>query len=414
MLAPNNIVAAMTYPIVWVKDMNLSITTNPGAIVYQMPGPKEYNPYLGFGLEEFPDREVIDYSNYVQTVIKKAKEYKVAGYASSQKQLYYDTYAIVIKNIIYLLPAEYVLDNTLIDTENRKLQSEYDKWSKRVFELQNEYDSLRTEYITECETQYIYYKQIVDNLITQVDSLETVARVNYREMEQSIFPKWYNTLPSSAKNAYDNKIEISSAELQSPNSAAGCDAIFVYKNKSKKTIKYLSWTCSFYNAVHDKVACDIRGYSSFTGKDTGPVEPGDEGGGLWECVIYDWAADYMIVESVSITYLDGSTTYIGASDIKYLLTGPNYDKFIEENGMESEVVRRSSQTLRQELNQAEILLDEWKERLDLFTKGSYYKLSAYDSNEEHKALYKRLDRILKDISTYKHNLQVFKKKNLLN
>ena len=47
MLAPNNIVAAMTYPIVWVKDMNLSITTNPGAIVYQMPGPKEYNPYLG-------------------------------------------------------------------------------------------------------------------------------------------------------------------------------------------------------------------------------------------------------------------------------------------------------------------------------------------------------------------------------
>ena len=124
---------------------------------------------------------------------------------------------------------------------------------------------------------------------------------------------------------------------------------FVYKNKSKKTIKYLSWTCSFYNAVHDKVACDIRGYTSFTGKDTGPVEPGEEGGGIWECVIYDWAADYMKVESVSIIYMDGSTTSIGASDIKYLLNGPNYDQFIEDNGREAEVVERASQSLRKEL-----------------------------------------------------------------
>ena len=82
-----NALAAIKYSVVWVKDMNLSITANAGAIAYQMPGPKEYNPYLGYGLEEFPEREVIDYSNYPQTVIKKAKEFKVAGYASSKRQL---------------------------------------------------------------------------------------------------------------------------------------------------------------------------------------------------------------------------------------------------------------------------------------------------------------------------------------
>lgn len=408
-----NALAAIKYSVVWVKDMNLSITANAGAIAYQMPGPKEYNPYLGYGLEEFPEREVIDYSNYPQTVIKKAKEFKVAGYASSKRQLNYDTYAIVIKDLVYLLPAEYVADNSLIEAENRRLQSEYDKWSKPVVSLRNEYDSLRTSYIAECETQYLYYKQVADKLSQQVDSVETEARESYMALEQSVFPKWYNTLPTSAKNAYDNKIEITSAELQAPNSAAGCDAIFVYKNKSKKTIKYLSWTCSFYNAVHDKVACDIRGYTSFTGKDTGPVESGEEGGGIWECVIYDWAADYMKVESVSIIYMDGSTTSIGASDIKYLLNGPNYDQFIEDNGREAEVVERASQSLRKELRLAEADRDDWKERLDLFSRGSYYQLSAYDSDEGHKALYKRLDQILRDVSIYEHNLESFEKKNLL-
>ena len=201
--------------------------------------------------------------------------------------------------------------------------------------------------------------------------------------------------------------------MQSPNSAAGCDAIFVYKNKSKKTIKYLSWTCSFYNAVHDKVACDIRGYTSFTGKDTGPVEFGEEGGGLWECVIYDWAADYMKIEGISITYLDGSTTSISDSDIKHLLSGPNYNKFTEENGIESEVVGRASQSLREELRQAENFMDDWKERLDLFTKGIYTQLTAYDSNVEHKELYRRLDKIQKDMAIYKHKLEEFEKKNLL-
>lgn len=84
LFAPNAF-SAKKYPVVWIKDTNLSVTANSGAIAYQIPGPKEYNLYLGYGLEEFPDRDVIDYSNYSQTVIKKSKDFRVAGYASSKK-----------------------------------------------------------------------------------------------------------------------------------------------------------------------------------------------------------------------------------------------------------------------------------------------------------------------------------------
>ena len=405
--------AAVKYQVVWTKNANLSVTANSGAILYQLPGPKQYNPYLGYGLEELPDREVVDYSNYEQTVIKKAKPFQVAGYASSKKQLYYDTYAVVIKDIVYLLPSEYVADNSLIEAENRRLQAEYDKWSQKLISLQNEHDSLRTSFLTECETQYAYYQGIVNNLRPQVDSIENAVRENYRALEQGVYLKWYNSLSSSARNAYDNKIEIVTASLESPNSAGGCDAIFVYKNKSSKTIKYLSWTGSFYNAVNDKVACDIRGYTSFTGKDTGPVESGAEGGGLWECVIYDWAADHIKIESVSITYMDGSVTTIGSSDIKYLLNGPNYDQFFAENGAESEVVGNASQALRKELRRAESSAEDWKELLDLFTRKSYDYVRAYTSNEDHKLLCKRIVKLEIEISTYKKKVEEFEKKNLL-
>ena len=121
----------------------------------------------------------------------------------------------------------------------------------------------------------------------------------------------------------------------------------------------------------------------------------------------------MKIEGISITYLDGSTTSISDSDIKHLLSGPNYNKFTEENGIESEVVGRASQSLREELRQAENFMDDWKERLDLFTKGIYTQLTAYDSNVEHKELYRRLDKIQKDMAIYKHKLEEFEKKNLL-
>lgn len=113
-------------------------------------------------------------------------------------------------------------------------------------------------------------------------------------------------------------IKIKSAYLSSPNSASGVDAIVYYVNKSKKTIKYLTWEGNAINAVGDMVPCDIRNYYSYRGKDTGPIKPGKTGGGTWSCAWYNWTAKKLKLVQIEIEYMDGSTETITESEIKYV------------------------------------------------------------------------------------------------
>lgn len=111
-------------------------------------------------------------------------------------------------------------------------------------------------------------------------------------------------------------IKITSAYLDRPNSAGGCDAYLYYKNISDKTIKYLVWEGSFYNAVGDPVSCEIRDEYSYRGRDTGPVKPGRTGGGYWDCVIYNNSARKLNLISVEIEYMDGSTITLDSDEIR--------------------------------------------------------------------------------------------------
>ncbi len=113
-------------------------------------------------------------------------------------------------------------------------------------------------------------------------------------------------------------VKIKSAYLSSPNSAGGVDAIVYYTNKSKKTIKYLTWEGCAINAVGDMVACDIRNTYYFRGKDTGPVKPGKTSGGNWDCAWYNWTAKKLKLNQIDIEYMDGTTETITESEIKYV------------------------------------------------------------------------------------------------
>lgn len=113
-------------------------------------------------------------------------------------------------------------------------------------------------------------------------------------------------------------VRIKSAYLSSPNSAGGVDAIVYYVNKSKKTIKYLTWEGCAINAVGDMVACDIRNNYYFRGQDTGPVKPGKTSGGTWSCAWYNWTAKKLRINQIDIEYMDGSTETITESEIKYV------------------------------------------------------------------------------------------------
>ena len=55
----------------------------------------------------------------------------------------------------------------------------------------------------------------------------------------------------------------------------GVSAGINYCNNSQKTIKYITWYLTPYNAVGDTVRCTISGRSQVTGKTTGPIVPSD-------------------------------------------------------------------------------------------------------------------------------------------
>ena len=115
-----------------------------------------------------------------------------------------------------------------------------------------------------------------------------------------------------------NSIKITSYYLTSPNSASGVSVYFYYKNLSDKVIKYLTWQGYPINAVGDPVSCQIRNVASYRGMDTGPVKKGQSGGGYWDCAWYNSTAKKLILESIEIEYMDGSSLTITDDDL-YLI-----------------------------------------------------------------------------------------------
>ena len=117
-----------------------------------------------------------------------------------------------------------------------------------------------------------------------------------------------------------HSIKIIKAYLSAPNSAGGVDAHFIWKNVSKKTIKYLTWSGYPINAVGDPVSCEIRRISESGGKVTGPIKPGATDGydGCWECLWYNYSAKKLILTGIDIEYMDGSTMRINQNELKYI------------------------------------------------------------------------------------------------
>jgi len=91
-----------------------------------------------------------------------------------------------------------------------------------------------------------------------------------------------------------------------PNSAGGVSCDVIWKNISSKTIKYIHFTVTPYNAVDDAVTCSIRGYSTTRIQDTGPFKPGKTYGygTEWDNVWYNSTIKRMKIESVEVEYMN--------------------------------------------------------------------------------------------------------------
>ena len=133
-------------------------------------------------------------------------------------------------------------------------------------------------------------------------------------------------------------------------SADGVDMSIAWENTSSKTIKYIYFTVEAYNAVDDKVYCEIRDYNVFIGSITGPLEPGysnliydsydDEYmiDGCWEDCYYNSTIRYFDLTNIRIIYMDNTEVEIGKGWCDYSLSdipqGLYYTWNDEYNGYE--------------------------------------------------------------------------------
>ena len=394
--------------VTYIKDTDKFVVSPPKVVIYQLPGkPVFYEWRVNYN----GTRYVVDYSDYKTKTLKKPHTLLVRGFANRSKQLEYDTYVVEVKETLYFLPCESVEDNGLIDSINVALANEYGQLTSRRKEVAQELDSLVVKYTKVCEEQCAYHRKQIECLPAVIDSVKVKAKDDYKALEQQEFDKWYNALPQSTKRAHA-KLSITEAQLSSPNSAAGCDYTFTYINNSKKTIKYLYWEGSFYNAVNDPVYCEIRDYGSFRGKDTGPVESGESGGGVWDCVIYNWSAEYVKLSSVYIIYMDGTTATIGASDIKRLITMPSSWDFYTQYGSEYDAVEKAARPYVRQLRDSEGDIRTWEGRLSYLQGGKFKYPRSYE-NEEYQEIFDRISKLYNEGETIDAKLLKFENVNLL-
>jgi hypothetical protein len=115
--------------------------------------------------------------------------------------------------------------------------------------------------------------------------------------------------PVDSSKYYRDSIQIVKKYTSEPNSAGGVDLNIIWKNKSKRTVKYARFEVSAINAVNDEVYSEISVYDGAKYvKVTGPIKSNQtEGyGTYWECVWYNSTIQKCKIRSVELEYMDGS------------------------------------------------------------------------------------------------------------
>ena len=77
-----------------------------------------------------------------------------------------------------------------------------------------------------------------------------------------------------------------------------------------------------FNAVDDVVNCTIRDHSIVSLKDTGPVEPGQRGGGNWPNTWYNFSIKYSKLTKVTIIFMDESLQTIQGKHLEVIIFNP--------------------------------------------------------------------------------------------
>ena len=152
------------------------------------------------------------------------------------------------------------------------------------------------------------------------------------------------------KEEVQSLVKVYSVFVDEINSAGGVNMKIAFENTSSKTIKYIYFTVEAYNAVDDKVYCEIRNYNEFTGYLTGPLESGyssliyDEKKDeysvdtYWENCYYNSDIRYFVLNNIRIVYMDNTEIEINEDYVDYAFVeipqGLYYTWNSEYNGYE--------------------------------------------------------------------------------
>ncbi len=102
-----------------------------------------------------------------------------------------------------------------------------------------------------------------------------------------------------------------------PNSAGGVTISIDWKNNSSKEIKYILFQVEAFNAVGDRVRCEIRDSSLFNLEETGPFKSGgtytSKGKNAW----YNKNIASANLDAVDIEYMDGTKESIQGHEVGY-------------------------------------------------------------------------------------------------
>ena len=111
------------------------------------------------------------------------------------------------------------------------------------------------------------------------------------------------------------------------NALGGLGVRTIFYNASGKDIKYVTFTYAPYNQVND-IVTDQCGENIVSKKHTGPIESGAMSIATFDGIWYDDTIKVIILEKVSIDYMDGTSEEIARSDLV------NVYKSITNNGIE--------------------------------------------------------------------------------
>ncbi len=267
----------------------------------------------------YPIEEKQTASNIIQPVTKpielnKGEQLDFLNCTHSKKGFYYDSYIIRYQGKPYVISSGDVLDNSVLLSENEQLYKLKVSLQEVVSAYQAHIEGLESSYPSRKQARLDAIAHQIDSVKAELSVLEKKAEAQADSLDRIIAiqdleegEKFLSTLPQKLK-LLSERIVIKECYLEEPNTASGCDFSFYYTNKSSKTIKYLTWQGKVYNNVGDAVPCTITNKTLFSGKDTGPYSSNETNcGGVWECILYNWSASRIVLTSIVIDYMDGTS-----------------------------------------------------------------------------------------------------------